>query len=91
MQSVLYGFKAFKIEEQAKDIAKNVASLGRHIDAYQDYYKKLGASLSTTVNHFNAGTKELGKIEKDVLRIDSSAEINIDIGVLDRPLIEGKE
>ncbi len=91
LQSVLYGFKAFKIEEQAKDIAKNVEALGRHINAYQDYYKKLGASLSTTVNHFNAGTKELGKIEKDVLKIDASADISIDIPLLDKPSIEGKE
>lgn len=91
LQSVLYGFKAFKIEEQAKDIAKNVEALGRHINAYQDYYKKLGASLSTTVNHFNAGTKELGKIEKDVLKIDASADISIDIPLLDKPNIEGKE
>lgn len=91
LQSVLYGFKAFKIEEAAKDIAKNVEALGRHINAYQDYYKKLGASLSTTVNHFNAGTKELGKIEKDVLRIDASADIAIDVPVLDRPVLEGKE
>ncbi len=82
LQSVLYGFKAFKIEETAKDIAKNVEALGRHLNAYQDYYKKLGNALSTTVNHFNAGSKELGKIDKDVLRITgTSAE-------LDTPLIE---
>jgi hypothetical protein len=68
-----------------------VEALGRHINAYQDYYKKLGAALSTTVNHFNAGTKELGKIEKDVLKIDASAEIDISIPILDRPLLEGKE
>jgi DNA recombination protein RmuC len=91
LQSVLYGFKAFKIEEAAKDIAKNVEQLGRHINAYQDYYKKLGNSLSTTVNHYNAGSKELGKIEKDVLRIDASAEIDIEIAALDRPLLEGKD
>ena len=91
LQSVLYGFKAFKIEEQAKDIAKNVEALGRHINAYQDYYRKLGASLSTTVNHFTAGTTELGKIEKDVLKIDASVDIAIDVPILDRPLIEGKD
>ncbi len=91
LQSVLYGFKAFKIEEQAKDIAKNVEALGRHINAYQDYYKRLGASLSTTVNHFNAGYKELGKIEKDVLKIDASADIAIDVQLLDKPILEGKE
>lgn len=91
LQSVLYGFKAFKIEEQAKDIAKNVEALGRHINAYQEYYKKLGASLSTTINHYNAGTKELGKIEKDVLKIDASADISIEVPVLDKPQLEGKD
>ena len=85
LQSVLYGFKAFKIEETAKDIAKNVEALGRHMNAYQDYYKKIGISLSTTVNHFNAGSKELGKIDKDVLRITGeSAELGTPL--LERPV-----
>lgn len=73
LQSVLYGFKAFKIEEQAKDIVKNVESLGRHLKAYEDYYKRLGLSLSTTVNHWNAGYKELNKLDKDVLRVTGAA------------------
>ncbi len=84
LQSVLYGFKAFKIEETAKDIAKNVEALGRHLKAYEDYYKKLGNSLSTTVNHFNAGGKELGKIDKDVLRITGSST-GLEAPSLDRP------
>ncbi|MEK7133884.1 MAG: DNA recombination protein RmuC [Patescibacteria group bacterium] len=89
LQSVLYGFKAFKIEETAKDIAKNVEALGRHLNAYQDYYKKLGASLSTTVNHFNAGSKELGKIDKDVLRITGeSAELETPL--LEKPTLAGE-
>ncbi len=90
LQSVLYGFKAFKIEEQAKDIAKNVEALGRHLKAYEDYYKKLGASLSTTVNHYNAAYKELGKVDKDVLRITDEA-VGIDVGSLEKPLLEGKD
>jgi DNA recombination protein RmuC len=90
LQSVLYGFKAFKIEEQAKDIAKNVEALGRHIGAYEEFYKKLGTSLSTTVNHWNAGQKELGKIDKDVFRITGDT-IGIESQLLDKPLIEGKE
>ena len=87
LQSVLYGFKAFKIEETAKDIAKNVEALGRHLNAYQDFYKKLGTSLSTTVNHWNAGSKELGKIDKDVLRITGeSAEL--EVSTVERPQLE---
>jgi len=87
LQSVLYGFKAFKIEETAKDIAKNVEALGRHLNAYQDYYKKLGNSLSTTVNHFNAGSKELGKIDKDVLRITGESA-DLDAPLLERPSLQ---
>lgn len=69
LQSVLYGFRAFKIEESAKQVGKRVEDLGRHIKSYEDYYKRLGNALSTTVNHYNAGYKELGKIDKDVYRI----------------------
>jgi len=90
LQSVLYGFKAFKIEEAAKDIIKNVESLSRHIKAYEDYYNKLGNSLSTTVNHYNAGTKELGKIEKDVLRVTGTSP-ELEGVLIDRPALEGKE
>ena len=84
LQSVLYGFKAFKIEETAKDIAKNVESLSRHLKAYEDYYKKLGNSLSTTVNHFNAGSKELGKIDKDVFRITGESP-ELESSLVDKP------
>jgi len=69
LQSVLYGFRAFQVEEQAKGIQKNVEQLMRHIAAYDEYFKKVGNSLSTTVNHYNAASKELGKIDKDVMKI----------------------
>jgi DNA recombination protein RmuC len=87
LQSVLYGFKAFKIEEQAKDIAKNVEALGRHINSYEDYYKKLGNTLSTTVNHYNAGYKELAKIDKDVLKI-TGTKVGLETLTLDKPSVE---
>ncbi len=69
LQTVLQGLRALEIEEKAVEISKNVANLGSHIAKYEDYYKKLGNALGTTVNHYNAGYKELGKIDKDVIRI----------------------
>lgn len=90
LQSVLYGFKAFKIEEAAKDIAKNVEALSRHMKAYEDIYKRLGASLSTTINHYNSGSRELGKIDKDVLKITGES-IGFEIEGVERPVLEGKE
>jgi DNA recombination protein RmuC len=88
LQTVLQGLRALKIEEGAKEIQKNVEKLGKHIKAYDEYYKKLGNSLSTTVNHFNTGYKELNKIDKDVMKI-TGAEKMIDVEEVDRPMIEG--
>jgi len=69
LQSVLYGFRAFKVEESAKEIQKNVEKLTRHLKAYDQYFEKLGSSLNTTVNHYNSASKEFGKIDKDFLKI----------------------
>ncbi len=69
LQTVLQGLRALKIEESAKEIRKRVDELGKHLGSYDAYFKKLGAHLGTTVNMYNSASKELGKIDKDVLRI----------------------
>lgn len=90
LQSVLYGFRAFKIEEQAKGIQKNVEQLSRHMAAYDEYFKKVGNSLSTTVNHYNAASKELGKVDKDIMRITGETA-GIEVTTIERPLALDKE
>ena len=84
LQSVLYGFKAFKIEEGAKDIIKRVDELGKHLKAYEDYVAKLGNALGTTVNHYNAAYKELGKVDKDVTRITGTTP-GLEPNLLEKP------
>ncbi len=84
LQSVLYGFRAFKIEESAKQIGKQVEQLGRHLKAYDTYFTKLGNSLGTTVNHYNTAQRELGKIDKDVTRI-TGAGIDTELLSLEKP------
>lgn len=84
LQTVLQGLKALEIEEKAQDIIKNVERLSGHIAKYEDFYQKLGNTLSTTVNHYNAGYKELNKIDKDVTRITGDA-IGVDVLTLDKP------
>ncbi len=69
LQTVMQGLKALQIEEQAKNIQKRVGELGRHLSNYDQFMQKLGSALGTTVSHYNAANKELGKIDKDVLRI----------------------
>ncbi len=84
LQTVLQGLKALQIEESAKEIRKRVGELERHIGSYENYMKKLGTHLGTTVNTYNVAYKELGKIDKDVLRISGQAA-GIEPVALERP------
>ncbi len=84
LQTVMQGLKAMEIEKRAEDIQKRVGELGKHLGKYEEFYKKLGVSLGTTVSHYNSGYKELGKIDKDVYRI-AGEKIGTEPELLDKP------
>ncbi len=90
LQTVLQGLKALQIEESAKEIRKRVEELGKHLGSYDAYFKKIGVHLGTTVNMYNSASKELGKIDKDVLRITGEA-IHIEPSSLEAPTEESDE
>lgn len=83
LQTVLQGLKAMQIEETAKDIIKRVGELGTHLKKYEEYHNKLGNSLDTVVNHFNAGSKEFKKVDKDITRITGTA-VGIEAPVVEK-------
>ena len=85
LQTVLQGLRALQIEESAKEIRKRVEDLGRHIASYEMYMKKLGNHLGTSVNTYNIAYKELGKIDKDVLKITGEKERNTTVMELEKP------
>mgnify|MGYP001614066572 CR=1 FL=1 len=69
LQTILQALSALKIEESAKEIRKNVEQLTRHLVSYQEYMRKLGGHLGTTVNAYTAASKEFDKMPKDILKI----------------------
>lgn len=87
LQTVLQGLRSLQIEEQAKGIQVRVGKLGQHIAKYDEYMKKLGNSLGTTVNHYNNAYKEFGKVDKDVVKIANS-DSSVDPLLLDKPNVE---
>ena len=87
LQTVLQGLNALHIEEKAVEIIKRVEELGKHLKSYEEYYTKLGNALSTTINHYNSGYKELGKVDKDVLRITGTGA-GFEPLTLDKPQVE---
>lgn len=77
LQTVIQGLRMLDIEEKTKDIVKRVGELSKHWKSYEEYHNKLGASLQTVTNHYNHSSKELKKVDKDVMRISGeNTEIN---------------
>lgn len=84
LQTVLQGLRALQIEESAKEIRKRVEDLGKHLLAYEDYMKRVGKNLGTTVSMYNSASKEFSKIDKDVLKITGKSN-NVDTLLIDKP------
>ena len=84
LQTVLQGLKAMQIEEKAQEIRTNITKLGKHINRYDEFIRKLGTSLSTSVNHYNHAYTEFKKIDKDVIKI-TGADSQIEVVKIDRP------
>ena len=87
LQTVMQGLKALQIEQKAVEIQKRVGELGKHLGSYEEYYKKLGNALGTAVSHYNAGYKELGKVDKDIYRI-AETKIGIEQALLEKPGVD---
>lgn len=84
LQTVLQGLNALKIEEQTKEIRLRIVDLGRHLQAYDQYFQAVGKHLGTTVNQYNLATKEFTKIDKDILKVTGSS-LQLESTVIDRP------
>ena len=88
LQTILQGLRSLQIEKDAKEIQARVAKLGSHITTFDNYMGKIGASLGTTVSHYNAAYKSLAMIDKDVVKITAGTETTIEAKQLAKPELE---
>lgn len=87
LQTIGQGLRSIEIHKDTEKIRKNIEQLQKHLIAHNSYMQKLGASLGTTVGHYNTTYKELGKIDRDIVKIADS-EAKIEPLLLDRPTLE---
>ncbi len=87
LQIIVQGLRSLQIHNDTEKIQKNIEQLGKHLIAHNGYMKRLGNSLGTTVGHYNSTYKELGKIDKDVVKITGS-ETSVEPLLLERPTDE---
>lgn len=72
LQTIMQGLRSIEIHKDTEKIRKNIEQLGKHLIAHNAYMQKLGNSLGSTVNHYNSTYKELGKVDRDIVKITGS-------------------
>lgn len=87
LQTIAQGLRSIEIHKDTEKIRKNIEQLSKHLIAHNNYMQKLGASLGTTVGHFNTTFKELGKIDRDVVKI-AKIEPSVEPVQLERPQMD---
>ena len=85
LQTIVQGLRSLEIHKDTEKIRKNIEQLSKHLVAHNGYMQKLGASLGATVNHYNTTYKELGKIDRDIVKI-AETEPTVDPVVLEKPV-----
>jgi DNA recombination protein RmuC len=86
LQTIMQGLRSIEIHKDTEKIRKNIEQLSKHLMAHNTYMQKLGSSLGTTVGHFNTTYKELGKIDRDIVKI-ADTETTVEPMLLDKPSI----
>jgi DNA recombination protein RmuC len=87
LQTIVQGLRSIEIHKDTEKIRKNIEQLSKHLVAHNGYMQKLGNSLGTTVGHFNTTYKELGKIDKDIVKIADTTP-SVEPAVIDRPVLD---
>jgi len=87
LQTIVQGLRSIEIHRDTENIRKNIEQLHKHLLSHNAYMLKLGSSLGTTVGHFNTTYKELGKIDRDIVKI-ADTEPSVEPLLLDKPNIE---
>ncbi len=84
LQTIMQGLRSMEIHRDTEKIRKNIEQLQKHLVAHNSHMIKLGNSLGTTVGHYNTTYKELGKIDRDIVKI-ADTEPSVDPQLLERP------
>jgi DNA recombination protein RmuC len=87
LQTIMQGLRSIEIHKDTEKIRKNIEQLSKHLISHNAYMQKLGASLGTTVNHYNATYKELGKVDRDIVKITDN-EASVEPLLLDKPSLD---
>ncbi len=85
--TIVEGMRSHQIQKDFEVIRKNIEQLSTHLIVYDGHFKKVGNSLGATVGHYNSASKELARIDKDIVKI-AGTDGSIEPLLLDRPQLD---
>ncbi|HLB66527.1 MAG TPA: DNA recombination protein RmuC [Candidatus Saccharimonadales bacterium] len=84
LQTIMQGLRSIEIHKDTEKIRKHIEQLQKHLLAHNAHMLKLGNSLGTTVGHYNTTYKELGKVDRDIVKI-ADTKPSVEPMLLERP------
>lgn len=84
LQTIMQGLRSMEIHKDTEKIRKHIEQLQKHLLAHNAHMMKLGNSLGTTVGHYNTTYKELGKVDRDIVKI-ADTKPSVEPVLLERP------
>lgn len=87
LQIILQGLRSVEIQKDTEKIRQNIEQLQKHLISHHGYMQRLGNSLGTTVGHFNTTYKELGKIDRDIVKIADTEPV-VEPVLIEKPTLD---
>ena len=70
LQTILLGLKGMKVEESARDMLNNLASLGKEFERFEEAFRLVGQHLGNSQVKFQEAEKRFGKLQGKMEQID---------------------
>lgn len=83
LNTILLGLHKIQFNKSAEKIIKNINQLKKHLTTHEEFLKKLGNHINTTVSMYNKTYDEFQKIDKDIYKITGET--------IENPLLLDKE
>lgn len=77
LQVVCLGLKGLKVEENAKNILKNLSALSVEINKFRDDFNTLGSHLSNAKGKYDDSSKRLERFSDKLINIEDSKTIDL--------------
>jgi Uncharacterized protein conserved in bacteria len=72
LQTIVLGMNGMRVSQRAEAILREIQSLKIELERFEDVYGKLGTHLKNAAGSYEAGDRELRRLENRIIALDGS-------------------